>query len=88
MVQYYFGENQGNLKFSFKKINFKKGKKYTMKSFMEEYGIVVVVAIVIVALIAVAVVFKNSGTTSIKEMLNNFLTQGGDNLGTNGVNLK
>lgn len=86
MVQYYFGENQGNLKSSFKK-NFKKGKKYTMKSFMEEYGIVVVVAIVIVALIAVAVVFKNSGTTSIKEMLNNFLTQGGNNLGTNGVNL-
>lgn len=44
-----------------------------MKSFLEEYGIVIVVAIVILALIGVAIFFRTTGTTSIQGQLNNFL---------------
>lgn len=60
-----------------------------MKSFMEEYGIVVVVAIVIVALILIATAFKTSGSQSIVSMLNNFLTKGGAaaSIGGSNVNL-
>lgn len=47
-----------------------------MKSFLEEYGIVVVVAIVIIALIAVALFFQDKGVNSIKGFLNNFLEKG------------
>lgn len=47
-----------------------------MKSFMEEYGIVVVVAIVILALIGVAMFFRSSGSQSIRDTLAGFLNQG------------
>ena len=45
-----------------------------MKSFLEEYGIVVVVAIVILALIGVAIFFRGEGVNSIEGQLNNFLS--------------
>ena len=47
-----------------------------MKSFLEEYGIVIVVAIVIIALIGVALFFKTRGVNSIEGFLNNFLNEG------------
>lgn len=46
-----------------------------MKSFLEEYGIVIVVAVVIIALIGVALFFKGAGTEAIKGYLNNFLAE-------------
>lgn len=48
-----------------------------MKSFLEEYGIVIVVAVVIIALIGVAVWFKTNGTASIKDWLSQFIEKGG-----------
>ena len=41
-----------------------------MKSFMEEYGIIIVVIIVLTALIATAYVFKDNGTESFKSVFN------------------
>ena len=49
-----------------------------MKSFLEEYGIVIVVAIIILMLIAVAVIFRTSGKNSILGVLNNFMNQAGN----------
>ena len=54
-----------------------------MKSFLEEYGIVIVVAIVILALIAVAVFFKTTGASSINGMLNRFMQAGGNTFNEN-----
>lgn len=48
-----------------------------MKSFLEEYGIVIVVAIVIIALIGLAVVFSgDAGVGRITGFLTQFLDQG------------
>lgn len=49
-----------------------------MKSFLEEYGIVIVVAIIILMLIAVAAIFRTSGKNSILSVLNNFMKQAGN----------
>lgn len=49
-----------------------------MKSFLEEYGIVIVVAIIILMLIGVAVIFRTSGKNSILSILNNFMGQAGN----------
>lgn len=46
-----------------------------MKSFLEEYGLVVVVAIVVLALVAVAFFFKTSGTKGIQSNLQKFEDQ-------------
>ena len=43
-----------------------------MKSFVEEYGKVIIVAIVMVALIAIAILFANGGTDSLKSIFTNF----------------
>ena len=54
-----------------------------MKSCLEEYGIVIVVAIVILALIAVAVFFKTTGADSINGMLQRFMNAGGNTFNEN-----
>ena len=46
-----------------------------MKTFMEEYGKVIVVAIIVVALITVALLFKTSGMESINGIWKNFMTK-------------
>lgn len=58
-----------------------------MKSFLEEYGIVIVVAVVIIALIGLAVIFSgDAGVGRIQGFLTQFLDQGSvaDPLGTSG----
>ena len=44
-----------------------------MKSFMEQYGMIMVVGFIVLALISVAMFFRGSGTNSITNFLNEFM---------------
>lgn len=48
-----------------------------MKSFLEEYGLIIVAAIIVLAFIVFAAVFKDNIITGITNVLNDFFAKSG-----------
>lgn len=57
-----------------------------MKAFFEEYGFVILSAVVVITLITIAGTLKTDVTTSIKEVITGFKTQVVGNLGKMNIN--
>ena len=57
-----------------------------MKAFFEEYGFVILSAVVVITLITIAGTLKTDVTTGIKEVITGFKTQVVGNLGKMNIN--